>query len=72
MYETPPAETVNVSRLGNVLKRVSFNPTVSVVPFDAKAAEETVGDVTSTTVELLVAEPLITVFMVDEPVSGSV
>jgi hypothetical protein len=55
-----------------VLKRVSFNPIVRVVPFEAKAAEETVGDVTSTTVELLVAEPLITVFMVDEPVSGSV
>jgi hypothetical protein len=72
MYETPPAETVNASRLGSVLKSVSFNPRVRVVPFEAKVADVTSGDVTSTTVELFVADPLVTVFSVKEPVSGSV
>jgi hypothetical protein len=72
MYETPPAETVKESRVGSVFKSVSLNPTVRVVPFEAKTAEDTVGDVTSTTVELFLADPLVTVFRVKEPVSGSV
>jgi hypothetical protein len=49
-----------------------LNANVRVVPFDASVADEIAGAVVSTTVELLTALPLVTLFTVVEPVSGSV
>jgi hypothetical protein len=66
MYGTPSALTLKTLESGMDVPNVSLYTMVKVLPFAASVAEVNVGGVVSTTVELLIAEPMGTDLRVPE------